>query len=94
MSREAARSAQGARPAHLCRHARHGRVSLLASICLARFLPLDAEARFAIGFTLAIPIWIAAMCLGFLARDGVRAWLWCAGLGLLLGGLAYGIPPG
>ena len=69
-------------------------VSLLASICLARFLPLDTEARFAIGFTLAIPIWIAAMGLGFLARDGVRAWLWCAGLGLLLGGLAYGIPPG
>lgn len=69
-------------------------VSLLASLCLARFLPLDAEARFAIGFTLAIPIWIAAMCIAFLARDGVRAWLWCAGLGLLLGAWAYGIPPG
>ena len=69
-------------------------VSLLVSICLARFLPLAAEARFALGFTLAIPIWIGAMCLGFLARDGVRAWLWCAGLGLALGGLAFGIPPG
>jgi hypothetical protein len=68
-------------------------VSLLASICLARFLPLEAEARFAVGFTLAIPIWLASMCLGFLARTGGRAWLWCLVLALLLGMLAFGIDP-
>ena len=48
----------------------------------------------AVGFTLAIPIWLVAMCFGFLARTGGRAWIWCGALTLLFGGLAFGIGPG
>jgi 4-amino-4-deoxy-L-arabinose transferase-like glycosyltransferase len=66
--------------------------AVLCAICLARLLPIDEETRFAIGFTLAIPIWVTAMCLAFLARDGRRAWIWCVGLTLVLGALALGVP--
>lgn len=66
--------------------------AVLGAMCLARFLPMGEEARFTIGFTLAIPVWVTAMCLTFLARDGKRAWIWCVGLTLVLGGLALGVP--
>ena len=66
--------------------------ALLAAICVARFLPLGAEARFVAGFTLAIPFWLAGICLAFLARDGAQAWLWCGALAVALAGPAIGIP--
>lgn len=65
--------------------------ALLAVICIARFLPLGEEARFVAGFTLAIPLWLAGICMTFLARDGARAWLWCGALALVLGSLAFGV---
>lgn len=68
-------------------------VALFASACLARFLPVSADARFAIGFTIAIPLWVGAMCLGFLARNGARAWGMCIVASVAMGALVYGLPP-
>jgi biotin transporter BioY len=67
-------------------------VALFGAVCLSRFLPIGEEARFVAGFTLAIPLWVTAMCVTFLARSGARAWLWCTGLALVLGGLALASP--
>lgn len=67
-------------------------VAVLASACVARFLPLAEAARFILGFTLAIPLWVTAMCFVFLARSGARAWGFCLGASVLLGALAYGVP--
>jgi hypothetical protein len=58
--------------------------ALLTSACLARFLPLSEDARFAIGFALAIPIWIALMSAGFLARRGALAWAVLVGMSAVL----------
>jgi biotin transporter BioY len=65
--------------------------AVLGAVCLARFLPTDEETRFAVGFTLAIPLWVAGICLASLSLAGWRAWLWCGGLALALGGLALGV---
>jgi biotin transporter BioY len=67
-------------------------VAVLGTACLSRFLPAGAEARMAIGAALAIPLWILAMCTVALSRSAARAWLWCGGLALVVGALAYGIP--
>jgi hypothetical protein len=67
-------------------------VALLASLCLARFLPLSEDARFALGYTAAIPLWIAAMCVAFLARSGARAWAACLAASALLAAVVYGVP--
>lgn len=66
--------------------------ALFASASLARFPPLSEDARFALGFTLAIPLWITAMCFAFLARSGTRAWGVCLGVTAILAALVYGIP--
>lgn len=66
-------------------------VALLAAAALGRFLPLSADARFALAFLLVIPLWIAAMCVAFLARRGAQAWAWCIGLSALLAALVYGV---
>lgn len=67
--------------------------AILAGVCLARFLPLGEAARFTIGFTLTIPLWVAGMCCVFLTRSPARAWGWCLGAALVLGVLAYQVPP-
>lgn len=67
-------------------------VALLASAALARFLPLSEDARFAVGFTAAIPLWIAGMCFGFLARSGTKACGACLLASGLLGALVYYVP--
>lgn len=67
-------------------------VAIFGAACLSRFLPASAEANAMIGAALAIPLWILAMCALSLARDAARASLWCGGLALVLGALAYGIP--
>lgn len=46
-----------------------------------------------LGMTLVIPLWVTAMCHAFLANAGMRVWLGCALGTLVLGGLAYGVPP-
>lgn len=67
-------------------------VALAAAVCLARWLPASPAARFTAGFTLAIPIWVTAMCLTSLTRTAARAWLWCGSLTLILWALAAGAP--
>ena len=62
--------------------------ALFASIALCRFLPLAEDERFAIGFLLGIPLWIAGICLVYLQRSGLRAWALCVVSGVLLGLLA------
>jgi hypothetical protein len=64
-------------------------VALLASALCARFLPLSADARFAVGFGLAIPIWVTVMCFTLLSRTGARALTTCLGLGALLAVLLF-----
>lgn len=66
-------------------------VALLASALLARFLPLSADARFAVGFGLAVPTWVSVMCLTLLAETGRRALLICLGVGGLLAAVLFGI---
>jgi hypothetical protein len=65
--------------------------AVLAAICAARFLPLGEEARVVIGLTLAIPLWLTAICLTSLVRTGRWAWLWCVGAAAVLAVLGLGI---
>jgi hypothetical protein len=58
-------------------------VAVLMAVAVARFLPFTLEARFALGFWLAVALWLTGMCVTFLARHGLRAWLWCGGLSFL-----------
>ena len=67
-------------------------VAVLGSVCLAKLLPFDEATRVALGFTLAIPLWVALMSFAFLARSGWRAWAWCLVATLLLGLVTHGIP--
>ncbi len=64
--------------------------AVLASVCLARFLPLAEATRLTLGFMLAIPLWLVAVCFVVLSRSGRRAWGACLAAALLLGLLAYG----
>lgn len=57
-------------------------------MCLARLLPLSPYAAFAIAYMALVPIWIAAMCVAFLARSGLRSFAICLVLSVLLGALA------
>jgi hypothetical protein len=67
-------------------------LALFASAALARFLPLSEDTRFAIGFTLAIPLWITAMSFAFLARSAARAWAACLTATAVFAALVYGVP--
>lgn len=67
--------------------------ALFGSVALARFLPLSDDTRFAIGFSLVIPLWVTAMCLAFLATNGARAWRVCLGVTAFFVALVYGVPP-
>jgi hypothetical protein len=60
-------------------------VAVLLCIGLARALPFQEPTRLAIAFTLAIPIWVAAMLVTFLARSAGAAWAFCVGAALVLG---------
>jgi hypothetical protein len=52
-------------------------VAVLVCVGLARLLPFDEPTRLAMAFTLAIPIWVAAMILAFVARTARGAWMFC-----------------
>ncbi|WP_437675082.1 hypothetical protein [Sorangium sp. So ce131] len=67
-------------------------IAVLGGACLSRFAPLAEEARFILGYALAVPLWVGAMCLAFLARSAARAWAVCAAISALLGALAYAVP--
>jgi uncharacterized membrane protein HdeD (DUF308 family) len=56
-------------------------------------LPISQSGGFALAFMLAVPFWVAGICTVFLARSARRAWGACALASILLGLLAYGIPP-
>jgi len=64
--------------------------AVLVAAGLARLLPLELASRFVWGFSLALPAWIAAICLGMLAESARRAWLWCGGVTLLAALVCYG----
>jgi hypothetical protein len=66
-------------------------VALLASALCARFLPVSADARFAVGFGLVVPTWVTVMCLTLLAKSGRRALATCLGIGALLAAVVFGI---
>jgi hypothetical protein len=48
--------------------------SLAAGLCIARWAPVAPDLRIALGFFLPFPLWVTAMCWGFLVRRGARAW--------------------
>ena len=52
-------------------------VSLLGSAAFAAVLPVPGSAAVAVGILAFIPIWLAAMCVCFLARRGWLAWIVC-----------------
>ncbi|WP_437293218.1 hypothetical protein [Sorangium sp. So ce426] len=68
-------------------------LAVLGGVCLARFAPLAEATRSALGFALVVPLWLAAMCVAFLARSAARAWSVCAAIGAVLLALAYAVPP-
>ena len=68
-------------------------VALLASAAVARFLPVSADARFAAGFALAIPLWQLCMCIALLARRGATVLTVCSISSLVLAALVFGIQP-
>jgi hypothetical protein len=65
-------------------------VALLSSAAVARFLPAAPDTRYAVGFVLAIPTWLVAMCLAF-ASTATRTWIYCASLSGALAWLVFGI---
>ena len=68
-------------------------VALLASAAVARFLPVSADARYAAGFGLAIPLWQLGMCVALLARRGASVLGVCFTLSAALAALVFGIQP-
>lgn len=66
--------------------------ALLGSACLARFLPLPEDGRFAIGYAAVIPMWVALMCVTFLARRSAHAWGVLGGVSVALAAVLYLLP--
>jgi hypothetical protein len=67
-------------------------VALCVSACLARFLPLSEDGRFAIGFACLVPLWVGLMCVTFLARRGLYALGACVTASLVLAGVVHYVP--
>jgi hypothetical protein len=66
-------------------------IALFVGALLARFLPVSADARFALGFGLTIPTWLAIMCVALLARSGARAFCICGAASMVLAVLVFGV---
>jgi hypothetical protein len=66
-------------------------IALFGAACIARFLPLCADVRYAIAFSVVIPVWVSAMCVTFLARSGARALACCGFVALALAALSLGV---
>jgi hypothetical protein len=49
-------------------------LTLSGSLCLALTMPEPRRLGVALGVALAVPLWVAAMIPGFLARRAWRAW--------------------
>jgi hypothetical protein len=67
--------------------------SLLAAVCLARFLPFAEATRATAGVLLTVPLWTAAMTVAFLAKSAARVWGSCVVAAALFAALVYGVPP-
>jgi hypothetical protein len=66
-------------------------VALFTAAATARFLPISADARFALAFGISIPAWVSIMCITLLARSGARALGACVAASLILGCLVLGV---
>lgn len=67
--------------------------ALVASVCLALWMPDPRRFGTALGVTLAVPIWVAAMCPGFVARSASKAWSLYLGTSALLALATYLLVP-
>jgi hypothetical protein len=64
-------------------------VAIAASVCLAVAVPDRRGLGLALGLVLLIPIWTAAMCLGFLAHGSRKLWAVYLTLAAALGAAAW-----
>jgi hypothetical protein len=63
--------------------------SVLLTCVAAAHLPISRGAALATGILAAIPLWIAAMCLAFIARHGWLVWIVCVAA---TAALAWAVP--
>jgi hypothetical protein len=69
---------------------------VLLGVAVAKNLPIDFDARFAMGVLIPFPAWIAACCTVSLTRTATQAVSWCVGGALITGALAlapFGVMP-
>lgn len=64
-------------------------LALFGAACIARFLPVSPDARYAIAFAGVIPLWVTAMCIAFLARRGSWALVVCIVVSVALATAVY-----
>ena len=64
-------------------------VAYSGTLCLAVYLPLARPDRAVWASLASFALWALAMLLAFACRTPLRAWLWLAGLSLLLSGSAW-----
>lgn len=64
-------------------------VAYSGTLCLAVYLPLARPDRAVWASLASFALWALAMLLAFACRPPLRAWLWLAGLSLLLSGSAW-----
>ena len=64
-------------------------LAILVAGALAAYLPLSSAVRFPLGVMLVIPLWVAAMCAGFLAPRGWQLWL---AIAAAIAGLTWLVP--
>jgi hypothetical protein len=50
-------------------------LALLASLLLARYLPVQAETRFVLGFALCLPLWLTAMTVAWVSERSALVWV-------------------
>jgi len=58
--------------------------AILLGLLTAKALPAPEDVRFAVGYAVIIPIWIAGTCVVALAKTGARAWFACLSILALL----------
>ncbi len=66
-----------------------GVLALATAVALALAVPEPRRLGVALGVSLAVPLWVAAMIPGFLARRAWRAWLGYLGGALAGAGVAW-----
>lgn len=69
-------------------------LALVLAVSLALWVPGARTLGTALGVTLVIPIWVAAMCPGFLAKSPWKPWLGYLGTAAALAAFAWLTRPG